>query len=91
MWNLKEDLDIPSTRVQLKSRLEGLLGKVESLRSIEVGFNHNPADSARDVTLYSTFDDQAGLDAYQTHPAHIEVGAYIKTVTQDRVVSDYTL
>lgn len=89
MWNLKEEVDVSSTREEIKTKLEGLLDKVETLKFIEVGFNHNPADNARDITLYSEFEDQAGLDAYQVHPAHVEAGKYVGSVTKDRVVSDY--
>lgn len=91
MWNLKEDVDIKATRDTIKSRLEGLLGKIETLKFVEVGFNHNPSELARDITLYTEFDDQEGLDAYQAHPAHVEAGTYVGSVTKDRIVSDYEI
>lgn len=91
MWNLKDDVDVRTTRDELKQKLESLSESVETLKFIEVGFNHNPADSARDITLYTEFEDQAGLDAYQIHPAHVEVAAFVGSVTKDRVVSDYEI
>lgn len=91
MWNLKDDVDIASTRAELKKQLEGLKEQIDSLKHVEVGFNHNPADCAKDVTLYTEFDDQAGLDAYQIHPAHVEAAGYVRSVTTDRVVSDYEI
>ncbi len=63
MWNLKDDLDVASTRDKIKSTLESLVEKVESLKVAEVGFNHNPTDAARDISLYTEFEDQAGLEA----------------------------
>lgn len=91
MWNLKDDVDVEATRNELRSKLEGLLNQVETLKSVQVGFNHNPTDAARDIALYTEFDDQQGLDAYVVHPAHVEVATYVKSVTQDRVVADYEI
>jgi len=39
----------------------------------------------------SEHHDNAALEAYQIHPAHIEVATWIGTVISDRAVVDYSL
>jgi len=74
-----------------KAMLEALVEKVPSLKAMEVGINFSQEERAMDLSLYSTFDDQAGLEAYAIHPAHLEVVAFIKSVATASKVSDYTL
>jgi len=74
-----------------KAMLEALVEKIPSLKAMEVGVNFSQEERAMDLSLYSTFDDQAGLEAYVTHPAHLEVVAFIKSVAIASKVSDYTL
>jgi hypothetical protein len=38
--------------------------------------------------LVADFDDVAGLDAYQVHPAHEDVAAFIGTIRAERVAVD---
>jgi len=83
--NKKENLE------KVKVMLEGLLGRVPTLRSMEVGINFSEEERAMDLSLYSTFDDKAGLEAYAIHPAHLEVVAFIKSVATASKVSDYTI
>ena len=57
---------------------------------LEFELNGNTtSDSQRELILHSLFRDQAALDAYQVHPDHQRLGAYIRTVLQDRVCLDY--
>ncbi|MFT3797224.1 Dabb family protein [Microbacterium sp.] len=44
-----------------------------------------------DVALVADFADQAGLDAYQTHPDHQAVVGYVRSVVSDRVAVDFEL
>ncbi|PKM68493.1 MAG: stress responsive protein [Firmicutes bacterium HGW-Firmicutes-2] len=89
MWNIKEDLDLDRTRQTLKEKLEALTHAVESLKELSVGFNYNTSEAKRDVVLITSFLDKDGLDAYIVHPAHVQVGEYVRQVTKDRVVVDY--
>ncbi|MBN2853615.1 MAG: Dabb family protein [Clostridia bacterium] len=72
-----------------KELLEDLKGKVPSIRMIEVGFNFNHSEFAKELVLYSEFDDEEGLNAYQVHDEHQKVAAFIRSVTKDRIVADY--
>ena len=83
--NKKENLE------KAKTMLEALLQSVPTLKSMEVGINFSQEERAMDLSLYSTFEDQAGLEAYAVHPAHLEVVAFIKSVATASKVSDYTV
>lgn len=72
-----------------KAMLEALVEKIEPLKSMEVGIDFNQTERAMDLSLYSTFDTQEGLRTYATHPAHLEVVAFIKEVTEASKVVDY--
>ncbi|HVZ80142.1 MAG TPA: Dabb family protein [bacterium] len=91
MWKLKatDPGAKKAAAIELKEALEGLKGKVPQVRSLEVGINFNPADTASDVSLYTVFDSQADLDLYQKHPDHLKVVEVVKRLTSERRVSDY--
>ncbi len=57
----------------LKSRFEGLRGRIPGLLHLEVGVDTSRIDYACDVVLYSEFESQQALDAYATHPEHLRV------------------
>ena len=75
--------------LEAKRRIEAMMGKVESLRFIEVGINFAEEDRAMDLALTARFDDQEGLEAYAVHPVHLEVIEYIKSVAEYTKVVDY--
>lgn len=92
MWKLKEEalgMDRAALGAAMKQRLEALVGQVPSIRSLEVGLNVVPGDTARDVVLVSRFDDLAGLQAYVDHPAHQAVLGFVKQAVEERRAVDY--
>lgn len=72
-----------------KVMLEALVEKIEPLLSMEVGVDFNGSERAMDLSLISTFETKEGLSEYATHPAHLEVVAFIKEVTTLSKVVDY--
>lgn len=70
--------------------LRALLGVVPTLRSMEVGLNELELERAFDLVLIAAFDDMEGLHAYDAHPAHAEVRAFIKPRRTGTVSVDYT-
>lgn len=74
---------------RVKTMLDALPSKIESLRSMEVGIDISRSERSFDMVLVSKFDDQAGLDAYAPHSAHQEVVSVIKEVTSVSKVVDY--
>lgn len=73
------------------SRLQGLVGVVPSIQSLSTGVNALEIDGNWDVTLVADFEDAAGLEAYQVHPAHQEVVGYVRSVAGGRSAVDFTL
>ncbi len=77
--------------VVVKDRLEGLVSKISTLKSIEAGINFNKSERAFDLSLYSTFDSEDDLKIYANHPDHLSVVKLIKSVTSESKVVDYIL
>jgi hypothetical protein len=74
----------------IKSELENLIHLVPEIVKIEVGINSPDAPQGNfDLSLYSEFKTMADLDAYQIHPEHKRVAAYIGKVKTDRACVDY--
>ena len=88
MFAFKEE-NKESNLAQVKSMLEALPSKIESLKHMEVGIDISKSERSFDLVLTSTFEDQAALHAYAIHPAHIEVVNVIKEVTSMSKVVDY--
>ena len=92
LWKLKQGA-LGATKSENAERIRreatALAGIVPGLRSIEVGINFEPSDAAWDIGLYSEFDSQEALDAYQVHPQHEAFKALLAEVRADRAVIDY--
>jgi hypothetical protein len=70
-------------------RLRAMEGRVPSLRSITVGRNAVASEFAYDLALVTTFDDVAGLEAYQVDPVHLEAAIWIRERVAARAVVDF--
>lgn len=76
---------------EMVRRLEALVGVVPSIRSLSAGVNVAYAEVNGDVALVADFDDVAGLEAYQVHPAHQEVAAFVRGVAGSRIAVDFEI
>lgn len=76
---------------KVKAKLERLEELIDELKTMEVGINFTEADRAMDLSLYSTFETRADLQAYAVHPAHLKVVEFIKEVTLESKVVDYLI
>jgi hypothetical protein len=76
---------------QMQERLAALVGVVPGLHSVTLQPDLGLIDDHWDVVLVSEHDDNAALEGYQAHPAHVEAGAFIRSVTRDRATVDYAL
>lgn len=70
--------------------LRALHGVVPSLRQISIGPDIVGGGNW-DVALVADFADAAGLDAYQSHPAHQAVVGYVRSVVAERVAVDFEI
>jgi hypothetical protein len=92
MWRVKneyEGKDKKATCFLLKEELESLNGKIDGLKSLEVGINFNTSEAAYDLILISEHPTLRDLQFYQEHPAHQAVAALVRAATLERVVVDY--
>jgi hypothetical protein len=92
MWKLKayaEGGDVLANARRMKFELEALRGRIPGLVALEVGIDVERSSAAYDVVLCSEFDDAEALAAYQVHPEHAKVAAFIGKVREARAVVDY--
>ena len=90
MFNFKDE-NRRENLFRAKEMLEELLESVPTLKSIEVGINFAKEDRAMDLSLYSEFEDEEGLQIYANHPAHQKVVSFIKSVAISSKVVDYKI
>jgi|GEM_PF-16264 len=88
LWKLKDSADKQQNIDRMIEMLNALVGKVEGLISVEVGYNFNTS-SDFDVVLYAALKNPAALKHYQFHPEHLKCKDFIGSVTVDRVAADY--
>lgn len=91
LWNLKEELDEQekaAAAAAMKEKLEAVKQEVDGVISLEVVINEMDS-SNKEVGLISVFESEEALEAYQKHPAHVQAGSYIRSVTCGRSCLDY--
>ena len=92
MWKLKteaEGNDKETNAKLMKQKLEAIANLVPGMLKLEVGFDLGLDASGYDVILYSEFENEAALAAYQQHPEHKAVFPFIGAVREERVAVDY--
>ena len=91
LWDLREELsgeEKKEAAAVIKEKLEAVKDKVEGVLSLEVVID-GLSSGNKDIGLISFFESAEALDAYQTHPAHVEAAGYVKSVTCNRSCLDY--
>lgn len=93
LWNLAAtDADARERDLaELVAQLSALVGVVPSIRALHVGPNVAYHDANFDVALIADFDDVAGLEAYQVHPAHQLAAGFVRSVVSGRASVDVEL
>lgn len=69
--------------------LRDLEGKIEVLRSIEVGTDVLHSERSYHIGLVTRFDSLDDLNVYQVHPEHKKVIAHMNEVREASVSVDY--
>lgn len=76
----------------IKQGLLSLLDKVPVLKSEKVGINiPNATKTDHDICLECEFESWDDLNAYQAHPEHLKVAAYIAKCRIGRAAVDYEM
>ncbi|ACB33108.1 Stress responsive alpha-beta barrel domain protein [Leptothrix cholodnii SP-6] len=73
----------------VKTRFEGLVGRIPGLLRMEIGLDFSRVDYACDMVLYSEFDSVASLEGYGAHPEHLRVRQELGDVRIARFQVDY--
>ena len=74
---------------EAQARLQALPRMIPELRELEIHRGLILGDRSFDLALLSSFDSRQALRAYQDHPAHQEVVAFLRTVETERAVIDF--
>ena len=91
LWNFVEGLS-DAEKAEAGEKMKNLLEPIKELvpGAIEIQVVPNQlASSNRDIALISVFETVEALATYQNHPAHVEAGKYVRSVTCDRTCMDY--
>lgn len=92
LWQLKDeysDDEKEGIKDGIKTGLEGLAGQIPGLIEIHVQTEHLASSNA-DLMLDSTFEDEASLIGYATHPKHVAVAdGAVRPYTKSRTCIDY--
>lgn len=92
MWNFKpeiEDAKKPEIMAAMKEELEGLVGKVPGLLSLEFVSNPIPS-STHEIALVSTLEKAEDIANYAVHPEHVRVANnFVRPFVYNRSCLDY--
>ncbi len=92
LWTLRDELtgeEREAVKANMKSGLEGLVGVVPGLRSVNVYTDALPTSNC-DVMLDSALESFEALKAYAIHPAHVEVAdTLVRPFTAQRTCLDF--
>ena len=81
----------PENLDSVEEALNGMKGKIETLRFLEVGRNYSASERSYDLVLTTHFDDREGLETYARHQNHLPVIKLIKSLCSHSVVVDYEM
>lgn len=92
MWNFKEDVpekDRPAIKKNMKEHLEGLVGQVPGLLSLQ--FVDLPlSSSTHEIALVSELENPGDVAVYASHPSHVHVAdTYVRPYVTGRACLDY--
>ena len=87
MFKLKEKT--PEALASLSSALNGMKGKIEALKFLEVGIDFKESERSFDLVLTTHFDDRTGLETYAGHEVHQPVIQLARSLCSQTVVVDY--
>mgnify|MGYP001374787433 CR=1 FL=1 len=69
--------------------LEGMRGKIDVLKNLEVGVDYKNSECSYDIVLTTEFTNKEGLEIYATHPLHIPVKKLLFSLCSHTTVVDY--
>jgi hypothetical protein len=91
MWCVRGDTPAERETASnlVKTKFEGLRGRIPGMRYLEVGLDFSRVDYACDAVLVTEFDSQEALEAYASHPEHLRVRDELGNLRTARFQVDY--
>lgn len=91
LWKLADDAvdDKEVIVAELEQRFGALVPVIDGLERLEIRADIGETDGNWDVLLDADYRDTAALDAYQVHPEHVTVAAYVRSVVTARACIDF--
>ena len=92
IWKYKDEVaDKAAASAEIKTALEGLVGKIEGLLEMHILTEGLPCSSG-DLMMDSSFASAEALAAYQKHPLHVTVAdGLVRPSMASRLSFDYEL
>ncbi len=75
---------------ELAQRLRAMAGRIPGLVHCEAGVDIDRSRRAWDVALVTRFPNAAALAAYQADPIHRDVITFVREISLESAVVDYT-
>ena len=89
IWKLKSEFDNAERKAEIKEKLEGLVGKIDGLISMNIlteGFD----SSSGSLMMDSTFESNEALKAYQQNPLHKDIAVnLVRRAVEQRLSFDF--
>jgi hypothetical protein len=89
VWKYKSEVS-EEQRHEHVERLRRLDGLIPEIRSFAVGRDVLKLPRSYHTGLVATFEDRAGLEAYDAHPEHQAVAQHGRTISEHVVSVDFT-
>jgi quinol monooxygenase YgiN len=91
MWQLHEGEDKAARVAEAARLLRACAAVVPGILRFEVGEARPGLECTYDLLLNSSFADRAALQAYQSHPDHVAIKPFMKSVVAVRQCMDYEI
>ena len=79
----------PENMERAVDSLKSLEGKIETLKSIEVGTDFLASERSYDIVLTAQFENREGLEIYGGHENHLPVVKIMRSLCASSVAVDY--
>jgi hypothetical protein len=93
LWKLDDDYsssDKEEIKNEFRQKLSGLKSQIPVLLNLEVFINGELASTSNfDILLETVFNSFDDLNIYQSHPSHIRVVEYVKSLKLQRAAIDF--
>ena len=91
MWDFLPELS-EVERLAAKETMKALLEPIGELvrGAVEIRvITEGLPSSNKEIALIGTYETKEALETYQNHPAHVEAGKYVRSVTCNRACMDF--